>query len=179
MPDCRFLFSLPILLLAVPAFAQGSIVKSDKANFRVETFATGLENPWSLAFLPDGRMLVTERPGRLRILDKDGKLSPPVEGVPAVAAVGQGGLLDIVLAIEGPQPAFRCTEIRQRGPCAAPPSACRKACPIARAFLAAETAWRQSLAEVTMADMNAAAAAESFDEKRRRQFRDWLAAAMQ
>src|SRR6185503_8427819 len=98
MPDCRFLFSLPILLLAVPAFAQGSIVKSDKANFRVETFATGLENPWSLAFLPDGRMLVTERPGRLRILDKDGKLSPPVEGVPAVAAVGQGGLLDIVLA---------------------------------------------------------------------------------
>lgn len=88
-------------------------------------------------------------------------------------------LLDIVLAIEGTQPAFRCTEIRQRGPCPAPPSACRKACPIARAFLAAEDAWRQALAGVTAADMNAAAAAESFDDKRRREFRAWLAAALQ
>jgi|SRR5579863_5045246 len=87
-------------------------------------------------------------------------------------------LLDIVLAIEGVQPAFRCTEIRQRGPCAASPSACRKACAIARAFLAAETAWRQALAGVTIADMNAAAAAEAFDDKRRRQFRAWLAAAL-
>jgi len=87
-------------------------------------------------------------------------------------------LLDIVLAIEGPQPAFRCTEIRQRGPCAAPPSACRKACAIARAFLAAEAAWRQALADVTVADMNAAAAAESFDDKRRRQFLAWLTAAL-
>jgi len=88
-------------------------------------------------------------------------------------------LLDIVLAIEGAQPAFRCTEIRQRGPCPAPPSACRKACPIARAFLAAEDAWRQALAGVTVADMNAAAAAESFDDKRRRDFRTWLAGALQ
>jgi glucose/arabinose dehydrogenase len=96
-PHPRFLI-LPILLFAVPALAQGNAVKSEKANFTVETVATGLENPWSLAFLPDGRMLVTERPGRLRIIGKDGKLSPPVEGVPAVAAVGQGGLLDVVLA---------------------------------------------------------------------------------
>jgi Rrf2 family protein len=88
-------------------------------------------------------------------------------------------LLDIVLAIEGPQPAFRCTEIRQRGPCPAPPSACRKACAIARAFLTAEAAWRQALADVTVAEMNAAAAAESFDEKRRREFRAWIAAAVQ
>ncbi len=87
-------------------------------------------------------------------------------------------LLDIVLAIEGPQPAFRCTEIRQRGPCAAPPSACRKVCAIARAFLAAEAAWRQALAAVTVAEMNAAAAAELFDDKRRREFRAWLAAAL-
>jgi aldose sugar dehydrogenase len=84
--------------LASPALAQSDVVKSEKADFRVETVASGLEHPWSLTFLPDGRMLVTERPGRLRILDKGGKLSPPVEGVPAVAAVGQGGLLDIVLA---------------------------------------------------------------------------------
>jgi len=73
-------------------------VKSEKAEFRVETIASGLENPWALAFLPDGRMLVTERPGRLRIVSKDGKLSTPVEGLPPVAAVGQGGLLDIALA---------------------------------------------------------------------------------
>jgi Rrf2 family protein len=88
-------------------------------------------------------------------------------------------LLDIVFAIEGVQPAFRCTEIRQRGPCPAPPSACRKACAIARAFLAAEAAWRQALAGVTVADMNTAAVAESFDDKRRRQFRAWLSAALQ
>ena len=58
----------------------------------------GLEHPWGLAFLPDGRMLVTERPGRLRIVDKNGKLEPrPVAGLPPVAAVGQGGLLDVAL----------------------------------------------------------------------------------
>lgn len=86
------------LLLAAPALAQGNVVKSEKENFRIETIATGLQNPWALAFLPDGRMLVTERPGRLRIVSKDGKLSPPVAGLPPVTAVGQGGLLDIVLA---------------------------------------------------------------------------------
>lgn len=85
-------------LLASPAVAQSDVVKSEKASFRVETVASGLQNPWALAFLPDGRMLVTERPGRLRIVTKDGKLSAPVEGVPPVAAVGQGGLLDIALA---------------------------------------------------------------------------------
>ena len=87
-------------------------------------------------------------------------------------------LLDIVLALEGPEPAFRCTEIRQRGPCAAPPAACRSACAIARAFLAAETAWRRVLAGVSVAEMAAVAAAESFDDKRRRQFRAWLEAAL-
>jgi len=62
----------------------------------VETVVTGLEHPWSLAFLPDGRQLVTERPGRLRVLE-EGRLSAPLEGVPAVLAEGQGGLFDIVL----------------------------------------------------------------------------------
>jgi glucose/arabinose dehydrogenase len=93
IPLALFLF-----LASLPALAQGDVVKSEKENFRVETIATGLQNPWALAFLPDGRMLVTERPGRMRIVDKDGKLSPPVAGVPHVAAVGQGGLLDVVLA---------------------------------------------------------------------------------
>ena len=63
----------------------------------VETVATGLVTPWSLAFLPDGRMLVTERPGRLRFVTREGKLSPPFAGVPEVWATGQGGLLDVAL----------------------------------------------------------------------------------
>lgn len=70
---------------------------SAAGTLRVTTLATGLQHPWALAFLPDGRMLVTERPGRLRIVGKDGSLSAPVRGVPPVAARGQGGLLDVVL----------------------------------------------------------------------------------
>ncbi len=64
---------------------------------KVTVYATGLENPWSLAFLPDGRALVTERPGRMRIVGTDGSLSAPLAGVPAVQARGQGGLLDVAL----------------------------------------------------------------------------------
>lgn len=62
----------------------------------VTTVARGLEHPWSLAFLPDGSMLVTERPGRLRRLSPEGRLSAPISGVPEVQARGQGGLLDVV-----------------------------------------------------------------------------------
>jgi len=68
-----------------------------KAAVRVETVARGLEYPWALAFLPDGRMLVTERPGRLRIVERDGRISDPLAGVPQVLARGQGGLLDVAL----------------------------------------------------------------------------------
>src|SRR4051795_6322503 len=64
---------------------------------QVETVVEGLQHPWALAFLPDGRMLVTERPGRLRIVTPDGKLSPPVAGLPKVFARGQGGLLDVIV----------------------------------------------------------------------------------
>jgi len=64
---------------------------------RAEPVARGLVNPWALAFLPDGRMLVTERPGRLRIVTAAGAVSAPVAGVPAVFASGQGGLLDVAL----------------------------------------------------------------------------------
>ena len=71
--------------------------KTEKATFRLETVAEKLEHPWGMAFLPDGRMLVTERPGRLRIVSADGTKSPPVEGVPRVFAHGQGGLLDVAL----------------------------------------------------------------------------------
>ncbi|HSB98689.1 MAG TPA: PQQ-dependent sugar dehydrogenase [Burkholderiaceae bacterium] len=61
------------------------------------TVAQGLVNPWSLAFLPDGRMLVTERPGRLRIVDRDGTLGAPIGGLPAISVGGQCGLLDVAL----------------------------------------------------------------------------------
>ena len=65
--------------------------------FTVVTVAEGLQNPWSLAFLPGGKMLVTERPGRLRVLAADGTLSKPVAGLPAVDDRGQGGLLEVAL----------------------------------------------------------------------------------
>jgi glucose/arabinose dehydrogenase len=81
---------------ASPAFAQAETFKSQTGNLRVETFASGLVHPWAMNFLPDGRLLVTERPGRLRIVSREGKLSPPVAGLPEVLARGQGGLLDVV-----------------------------------------------------------------------------------
>jgi glucose/arabinose dehydrogenase len=68
------------------------------APIRATVVASGLEHPWGLAFLPDGRMLVTERPGRLRIVTPDGKMSDPLTGVPKVYARGQGGLLDVALS---------------------------------------------------------------------------------
>jgi aldose sugar dehydrogenase len=70
----------------------------DSVAVRVETFAQGLEHPWGMQFLPDGELIVTERPGRIRIVDRFGQLSPPLAGVPLVAATGQGGMLDIALA---------------------------------------------------------------------------------
>jgi glucose/arabinose dehydrogenase len=76
---------------------KSSTPKILDAPGRVTTVARGLEHPWGLEFLPDGRMLVTERPGRLRIVSRDGKLSAPLAGVPRVHAVGQGGLLDVAL----------------------------------------------------------------------------------
>jgi len=83
---------------APAAAAQSKTFQSEKHAFRVVTLVEGLANPWSLAFLPDGRMLVTERPGRLRVVSKDFKLDPkPVDGVPRVAAVGQGGMFDVAL----------------------------------------------------------------------------------
>jgi glucose/arabinose dehydrogenase len=70
---------------------------SNNGAVTFQTVAQGLSHPWGLAFLPDGRMLVTERPGRLRIVGRDGTLSEPLGGVPPVYAQGQGGLLDVAL----------------------------------------------------------------------------------
>ena len=75
----------------------GDAVTSDQATFRVELVTDGLEHPWGMAFLPDGDMLVTERPGSLRLV-RDGVLDPtPIAGTPEVYARGQGGLLDVAL----------------------------------------------------------------------------------
>jgi len=91
---------LAALLVAGCAAPAGSVepVRSERATFRVTTFAEGLERPWGGAFLPDGRLLVTERPGRMRLIGRDGTVSAPLAGVPAVEARGQGGLLDVALA---------------------------------------------------------------------------------
>jgi len=77
--------------------AQNEVYSTEYYRIRVITLARGLENPWGLAFLPDGRMLVTERPGRLRYVDDSGNVSKPLAGVPEVYARGQGGLLDVAL----------------------------------------------------------------------------------
>jgi glucose/arabinose dehydrogenase len=88
---------------ATPAIDAGSTIVADAPQvpdsaLDVRVVAHGLSHPWGLAFLPDGRMLVTEREGRLRIVSTDGVVSAPVPGVPHAAAGGQGGLLDVVLA---------------------------------------------------------------------------------
>jgi glucose/arabinose dehydrogenase len=82
-----------------PAFAGQTDAPERKlgVTFDVVTVAEGLETPWSVAFLPNGKMLVTERPGRLRVVSADGTKSEPVAGLPPVDARGQGGLLDVAL----------------------------------------------------------------------------------
>nr|WP_314076193.1 PQQ-dependent sugar dehydrogenase [uncultured Roseococcus sp.] len=88
--------TLPILAAPSLVWAQeAETFRSQHGAFRLHTFATGLENPWGGGFLPDGRLLVSERPGRARLVAPDGKVSAPLTGLPEVAAGGQGGLLDI------------------------------------------------------------------------------------
>jgi glucose/arabinose dehydrogenase len=95
-----FLAIIGVMLLwqFVPktGFADNRFIDTETGRIKVETVADGLSHPWGMAFLPDGRMLVTERPGRLRFL-ADGKLSEPLSGVPKVFAQGQGGLLDVAI----------------------------------------------------------------------------------
>jgi glucose/arabinose dehydrogenase len=77
--------------------AQVRRVVTQAGPVAVETVAGGLVHPWGMAFLPDGQMLVTERPGRLRIVGRDGSLSRPLAGTPEVVAQGQGGMLDVAV----------------------------------------------------------------------------------
>jgi glucose/arabinose dehydrogenase len=84
------------LVVATPVTAQSPVMRSAYHDYRVVTVADELVHPWSIAFLPEGDMLVTERPGRLRIVRNGTLLPDPVPGVPAVHAEGQGGLLDVV-----------------------------------------------------------------------------------
>lgn len=83
--------------LASPALAASQEVETEKVKISVVTVASGLEHPWALAFLPDGNFLVTERPGRLRIVTSKGEVKKPIAGVPEVDARNQGGLLDVAL----------------------------------------------------------------------------------
>jgi len=77
--------------------AQPAAIRTEAATVRAVQVAKGLENPWAMAFLPDGRILVTERPGRMRIVAANGQLSAPLNNVPKVFDNGQGGLLDVTL----------------------------------------------------------------------------------
>jgi glucose/arabinose dehydrogenase len=90
---CRITLVCALLLYGFGVQAQALLVTA-------ETLSSGLDHPWALAFAPDGRYLVTERPGRLRVIGAKGELSAPVLGLPPVDAVGQGGLLDLVLATD-------------------------------------------------------------------------------
>jgi glucose/arabinose dehydrogenase len=101
--------SAQVAVVDEPLQQAGTVLTSGPApthpsQYSVEVVASGLEQPWSLAFLPDGRMLVTELPGRLRIIDQGGQASEPLEGLPAIRAVASGaptfppyGLHDVAL----------------------------------------------------------------------------------
>lgn len=88
--------TLPALLLAGLLAANSETISTEYQSIKLERVAEGLEYPWSIAFLPDGNLLVTERPGRLNIVDADGNQTE-ISGIPEVAARGQGGLLEVAL----------------------------------------------------------------------------------
>jgi aldose sugar dehydrogenase len=102
-----------LAMAAAPACAQ--TYQSEKHAFRVVELVRGLEQPWSLAFLPDGRMLVTEKVGRLRVV-KDGRLDPrSIEGLPEVEVHGQGGLMDVALHPRFPENGLVYLSYAERG----------------------------------------------------------------
>jgi len=89
-------FSFRRSLGSLVVLAGCGLAGAAMAQVRAETVASGLENPWGVAFLPEGRFVVTEKPGRLRLVAADGKLGAPIQGLPPIAAGGQGGLLDVL-----------------------------------------------------------------------------------
>lgn len=86
----------PSVSICLAFLLTGPVAFAAETSVKAVTVASGLQNPWAVAFLPGSQFLVTERPGAMRIVGADGKVGPPLAGVPAVAAVGQGGLLDVV-----------------------------------------------------------------------------------
>src|SRR5262245_19726848 len=91
----RFIITIGLLMIETSASAQ--VFSSSAGDIKVETVARGLEHPWSLALLPNNRMLVTERARRMRIVTHMGEVSAPLAGVPNVVAYGQAGLMDVVI----------------------------------------------------------------------------------
>jgi glucose/arabinose dehydrogenase len=91
----RGLFAAALATPAVVRAQESETVRSERGAFRLRVFADGLENPWGGGFLPDGRLLVSERPGRARLITPDGQVSAPLVGLPGVEDAGQGGLLDM------------------------------------------------------------------------------------
>jgi glucose/arabinose dehydrogenase len=95
MTSRRLALALPLLAPALARAQPAEILRSERGAFRVRIWAEGLDRPWGGGFLPDGRLLVSERPGRLRLVDPSGQVSPPLANVPPVEAQGQGGMLDV------------------------------------------------------------------------------------
>lgn len=91
----RYCFIYLLCLLSFHSYAD--VIESEQHNFQVEIIAGGLSHPWSLAFLPDGDLLVTERKGRLRLIQNNKLLSKPIRGLPVIDPQGQGGLMDVCL----------------------------------------------------------------------------------
>ena len=93
----QFVILCALVGACAPAEAVDEVFPSDSGPVRVTTITEDLSRPWAIDFLPDGRMIVTERPGTLRLVTPDGQVSDPIAGVPEVDARGQGGLLDVTL----------------------------------------------------------------------------------
>lgn len=96
MPPALAVKAQAAIFLVVAGVAVRADAQNTTPAVAVVPVAQGLDHPWAVAFLPQGQFLITERPGRMRVVSASGQVSPPLAGVPAVAAGGQGGLLDVV-----------------------------------------------------------------------------------
>jgi glucose/arabinose dehydrogenase len=105
-PAKSFLAAGLLLSVATPVFGQAPVLRSQNHDYRVVTVAEGLMNPWSVAFLPEGDILITEKSGTLRLVRNGILRMAPIEGVPAVLDAGQGGLMDVV-----PHPDFESNQL--------------------------------------------------------------------